>query len=360
MAMDQTTRSSPFAGRNLLLLVISTLLAAAGAETLLRLTMDPSDLYSSFPNRPALNQWRNEVQFWERYKDTESPVFGSYDAVLGWDNLSGGDRVRGTVSPSSKALRIVAIGDSFVWGNDVEEDENFSAVLNTRFPGLEVLNMGVPGYGIDQAYLKYQYHGAALEPEVVLFGVYVSDYERASVAFTAFSKPRFVTSAAGITLENQPVPSPMQELERITVAMADRSYGLELLRNSWRRLTTPSAQDDRFFDQTDPLISHIFDTLRRSLSPTQKLLILHIPRGESFLEPEPFDEAMQQRLLAIYESLQLPYIDLSEAYRAEAGLENAAEKYYVVRPSGSPGHLNPAGHARAAELIARHLGLAEG
>jgi lysophospholipase L1-like esterase len=360
MTMQETIRSRPLAGKNLLLVVISTLLAVAGVETLLRLTMDKSDLYSSFPNRPALNQWRNEVQFWERYEDAESPNFGSYDALLGWDSLSGGDRIRGTISPPSEAIRIVAIGDSFVWGNEVQPDENFSAVLNTRFPRLEVLNMGVPGYGIDQAYLKYLYHGSALKPDVVLFGVYVSDYERASVAFTAFSKPRFVTSAAGITLENQPVPTPIQELERIGVALAGRSYLLELLKNSWRRFTTSATQDDRFFDQTDPLISHIFESLRRSLSPTQRLLVLHIPRGESFLEPEPSDEAMQQRLLAIYKSLQLPYIDLSAAFQAEAGLENAAEKYYVVRPNGSIGHLNPAGHARAAELIARHLGLGEG
>lgn len=359
MTMEETTRSSSLTPKNLLLLAISTLLTLVAVESLLRLTMDPSDLYSRFPSQPSFNQWRNEVQFWESYANEESPNFGSWDALLGWDNLSGGDRVRGSISPSAEATRIVAIGDSFVWGNEVEKDENFSAILNKKYPDLEVLNMGVPGYGIDQAYLKYHYHGSALKPDVVLFGVYVSDYERASMAFTAFSKPRFVASTAGITLKNQPVPMPAQELERIGVALAGRSYLLELLKNSWRRLTSSAAQDARFFDQTDLSISHIFETLRRSFSPTQRLLILHIPRGESFLEPEPFDEAMQQRLYGIYRSLQLPYIDLSEAFLTEAGAGSAAETYYVVRLNGSIGHLNPEGHAQAAKLIARALGLPE-
>ncbi|MFV2089672.1 MAG: SGNH/GDSL hydrolase family protein [Pseudomonadales bacterium] len=356
--MEPAIRSKAATARNLLLVAISTALTLASVEILMRLTLDPSDLYSSFHNRPDLNQWRNEVQFWERYHDAPSADFGSYDPLLGWDNLSGGDRIRGGLEElDTTGLRILAVGDSFVWGNEVAADETFSSVLNARFSDLQVLNMGVPGYGIDQAYLKYLHYGSPLAPDVILFGVYVSDYERASVAFSTYSKPRFKAIGDQFVLENQPVAAPDLELDRIGAALEGRWYLVEFIHNAWRRLATGADQDRRFFDQTDRIIAHILGSLQRSLSPDQKLLVVHIPRGESFTETEPFFDEMHRSLLAIYASLGLDYIDLFQAYRVRLSAAEAAARYYVQRPSGSVGHLSAAGHARVAELIAEHLGI---
>src|SRR5262245_2842209 len=46
--------------------------------------------------------------------------------------------------------RILLVGDSFVFGWGVEEDETFAAEIERRLPDSEAVAMGVAGYGTDQ------------------------------------------------------------------------------------------------------------------------------------------------------------------------------------------------------------------
>jgi len=349
--------SAAQAVRSLSLILTSILLTLALLEGLMRLTMVPADLYDSFPTRPRLNQWHNEVRFWQRYHQAPPADFSSHDPVLGWDSANGGIRVRTSARPSaqsSEALMAIALGDSFVFGNDVGADENFSALLD-RHPRLQVLNMGVPGYGIDQSYLKYQHRGSAYAPDIVLFGIYVADYERSTVAFTAFAKPLFVEREADIVLGNQPVPDPLSELQRIDSLLAGRWYLAEFLENLLQRIDT--AGKTRFFDGADRVVSHILQTLAGSMGPGQRLIVIHIPSGESFAGIDPVHQEMHRRLLALYEVLDIDHIDLFSAFAADTPALEVVDRYYVRRPSGSVGHLNPAGHRRVAGLIAEKLGL---
>ena len=51
------------------------------------------------------------------------------------------------------ASRILFLGDSFVWGYDVEQSERFTERLRTGFPDWPIYNLGISGYGTDQAFL---------------------------------------------------------------------------------------------------------------------------------------------------------------------------------------------------------------
>ncbi|MCW8137949.1 MAG: hypothetical protein KIT58_03500 [Planctomycetota bacterium] len=62
------------------------------------------------------------------------------------------------------ARRIVALGDSFTWGQSVEEEETFPARLEAR--GVEVPDLGVIGYGPGQMLLRLRRDGLPLEPDV--------------------------------------------------------------------------------------------------------------------------------------------------------------------------------------------------
>ena len=42
------------------------------------------------------------------------------------------------------------VGDSFVWGYDVEASERFTELLRDEFPGIRIVNAGVNAYGTDQ------------------------------------------------------------------------------------------------------------------------------------------------------------------------------------------------------------------
>jgi hypothetical protein len=83
-------------------------------------------------------------------------------------------------------------------------------------PGLEVLNFGVPGYGLDQAYLRYLRDGRQFHPLIVIIGIYADDVNRGMSVWHPFmtgeygipsTKPRF-RLADSLMLERNPLWSP--------------------------------------------------------------------------------------------------------------------------------------------------------
>jgi hypothetical protein len=334
---------------NALLLIVSVLITFAAVEAFLRFGLSPERLVPNAPETPALNERRNALRFYARQL-TRSGSSG-HDRWLGWDAGDPSTRVRGRKviePPTQNQRRVIALGDSFTWGNEVAAEENFAYLLDQADNGLEVLNMGVPGYGIDQMVLKYERHGAVLAPDLLVLGIYVSDYERSTVAFTAGPKPLFQPLGDQLLLTNSPVPAPAVAMAQIEASLQGQLFLDAFVRN---RLPQARQSADEFFDAADALVAGLLRRLRDGLDEDQRLLILHIPRGESFMDPDPFHQEMSTRLKAIYRKLGLAVVDLGEAFSAAAPSEEIPERFYRVRESGSVGHLNPAGHVAAAEAL---------
>jgi lysophospholipase L1-like esterase len=106
------------------------------------------------------------------------------------------------------ALRIVALGDSFTFGQCVGDDESFPAQLERLIAPGEVLNLAVHGYGHDQMLLRLRRDGLPYRPDLVLLGFFNPDIERNQLHFRDYAKPRFRLSSGRLVLENVPVPSP--------------------------------------------------------------------------------------------------------------------------------------------------------
>ena len=65
--------------------------------------------------------------------------------------------------------RVAIVGDSFTFGLGVPFESSWGAQLeNSMTNTVEVLNFGVNGYGIDQAYLRYTRDAKPLHPEMVI------------------------------------------------------------------------------------------------------------------------------------------------------------------------------------------------
>ncbi len=334
---------------NTLLLTASLLATLAAAELLLRFGMSPERLIPNAPETPALNERRNALRFYTRQQERTS--FGGHDRWLGWDAGDPHTRVRGRNSiaaPRDDLMRVLALGDSFTWGNEVNADENFAHLLDAADNGLEVLNMGVPGYGIDQMVLKYERFGTRLEPDLILLGIYTSDYERSTVAFTAAAKPMFQVVGDALVLTNSPVPAPAVAVEQIHQSLGNRLYLKTFVEN---RLPGARQDETTFFDASDQLISRLLQRLQDTLTDDQRLLIVHIPRGESFSRPDPFHQEMSARLKGIYERAGLEVLDVGAVLTRHYPPEEVASRFYRVRESGSVGHLNPAGHAAVADAL---------
>lgn len=149
-----------------------------------------------------------------------------YDTLLGWklkpmlNNVSVGNwkvssnafACRGKDTLRVGAPKWLFIGDSFTFGECVNDTENFAAYLRQYFPVVDILNMAVHGYGHDQQYLRFKRDGLALQPSVVVFGFVNDDVPRNSLSFRDYAKPFFVLKNNGLSLQNVPVPKP-EELQ---------------------------------------------------------------------------------------------------------------------------------------------------
>jgi len=83
--------------------------------------------------------------------------------------------------------RVAVLGDSFVWGYDVEANERFTNLIKNY----EVLNWGVSGYSTDQEYLLYKELAPIYKPDITVV-VYHTDDKRSNsikTIFGGYSKP---------------------------------------------------------------------------------------------------------------------------------------------------------------------------
>lgn len=116
-------------------------------------------------------------------------------------------------APPAGKRRLIAVGDSFTHGDGVTNDETWVARLGALRGDVEAVNLGVPGYGTDQAVLRWRRDGAPLRADLVVLGIWPENIGRNLSLVRYFlqpaggfgSKPRFVAGAQGITVVNQPV-----------------------------------------------------------------------------------------------------------------------------------------------------------
>jgi len=64
---------------------------------------------------------------------------------------------------------LVVLGDSFAWGFGVEDEQMFTRIVERESdPPVELVNLGVSGYGTDQQYLLWLELGQRFQPDRVL------------------------------------------------------------------------------------------------------------------------------------------------------------------------------------------------
>ena len=164
---------------------------------------------------------------------SEVAALFEYDELLGWKlkpNSTGfmsNPEFNVTINISQKGLRdkdypynktgnkkrIIVLGDSFTLGVGVEEDERFTEVLEDKLlENVDVINMGVSGYGTDQELLFLEKEGFNYNPDIVLVAFYIgNDVSDNMHSFMPqakpYPKPMFVLSEDNeLKLTNVPVP----------------------------------------------------------------------------------------------------------------------------------------------------------
>jgi len=149
--------------------------------------------------------------------------------------------------------RVLAFGDSFTFGSGIADGATFTDVAEARLDGVEILNLGVPGYGLDQILLSFLALGAAWQPDdvVVFLNSHVAGRHLTGiVADGAVHVPADLTAVAfdgerpTDTLYVEPSDprwrSERSWLERHSYALAFLSYRLQL--RAFQERAAPDAE----------------------------------------------------------------------------------------------------------------------
>jgi hypothetical protein len=106
--------------------------------------------------------------------------------------------------------RILILGDSFTFGDQVSDNETYPFYLQQILPNTEIINFGIPGYGHDQMLIYLQEEGVQYKPDIVILGFITADISRNMLTFRDYAKPKFNTVNGRLTVVNSPVPSPQE------------------------------------------------------------------------------------------------------------------------------------------------------
>lgn len=137
------------------------------------------------------------------------------------------------LTPPAGVLRIALFGDSFTHAAEVRYEHSWGYFLQEELTRLgqpaEVINFGVNGYGMDQAFLRWQDLGQPYQPQVVIFGLQMENVQRNVNLLRAiyhtrtslpFSKPRFILQQGRLVPINLPALPPA-ELPTLIAHFAD-------------------------------------------------------------------------------------------------------------------------------------------
>ena len=380
---------------------VSALFVLASAEAAIRV-LGSNDEDGNFqfggrrlrPYRMPLKRVASAV---ERYKQSRNTMI-VYDAEVGWRPRPGGrneesihnasglrveaaDRMFDR-QPKPGTVRIALFGDSFVYGSEVTYSDTWAfgvaRLLEASGTTVEVLNFGVPGYGTDQAYLRWNQSGAEYMPNVVVFGLQLENMHRnvnlfrpfyIPVVDLPFSKPRFIDRQGRWELINRPAAPPdelpklIERFERWEWHQHEEFFKPDRYEPKWwlhSRLlgfavpaflerTGSARRDDELTPEKQNLTFRILSEFAKAVeSRGGRFVVVHLPTRSD--------------LESLSSNGELPLPGFLERVRERFGLIDPADDLIrrandvsmaaLFRPGG---HYTAAGNAVVADGLARHI-----
>jgi hypothetical protein len=300
-------------------------------------------------------------------------------------------------------FRILALGDSFVEGYTVPQDQTVTQVLESAVsrPGCpaEVLNAGHAAYSTDQEYLFYRDEGVKYAPQVVLVFFYYNDI-LANTAANYFGSPKPLLERQDETmrLTNDPVPRPAPPDPRVkgvrapprtlkgSVALewvrdrlargSPRAYNALARLRLWEPLggdTVEKGEQLRVYksrrgqpeiEEAWTLTADILHALfRESRANGSQFAVVYVPSRMEVsdrdweltklsygLDERVWDRGLvARRVQEIGREGGFPVLDLTPALREATG-RLVGEPYLLY-----DGHWNARGHRAAADAVASYL-----
>lgn len=261
--------------------------------------------------------------------------------------------------PTVSGDRLITVsGDSFPMGLVVEPEETFPNQLEKLLPGREVYNMGIQGFGPDQALIMFKRYAVPLKPSHTILSLYPSN------DFNDLVKNRLFDADPSSGKLKTIHPNPIEEvvpLFRLPAMLRLVASGHFLPAETEAQLSDILFNDkeaDDFDDGNEDqksqalmrLIIREFKAVAMANSITLSAVVVPSYRELDRVRSGMTRSGRDTTALAICHDEGVPVVDLYPAFQRWTG-----NPLYSV----SDKHLSAAGHAEAARIISEVLPLSK-
>lgn len=263
-----------------------------------------------------------------------------------------GNGVTGAVTGGVGADPIVlAVGDSYTYGEEVADDETWPAFLQTKL-ARPVVNGGVSGFGFDQIVLRAEAMAPQIKPGVIVAAFIADDIRRTEMRrMWGAEKPYFVLENGKAVAKNVPVPPRPDPKSTLSI---------------WQRTLGHSYLFDFMLRRLDLLYDWFGDHIRVhpagsgeriACALTERLAVLQKQSNAKVLLVALYDPVVWQDAKFAAEQQHLTQTLLGCADKQGVAIldtfadlrKNGASKLYKLW------HMNAAGNKLVAELVANAL-----
>ena len=263
-------------------------------------------------------------------------------------------------------FKLLVLGDSYTAGDGVCNEDRFTDLLAKQFD-LEVINLAVNGYGVDQQVLVYETYKDQIDHDAVLFIPHLDDFFRnmksaregknRSGESIEIPKPYFELVNGELALRNQPVPrernvtqssqaangtavdSSLNSLKNKTKHLVNRLAGKQLVGNvSYPELNDINSKE---WALGKALIAKLVE-----LTGDKPLVMAVFPDNYvlSQNEPQYYHQAFKS-----FESDRVSYLNLQEGLYT--GFKSTQTDFFLPLC----GHYTPYAHTTVANVLSESL-----
>lgn len=286
-----------------------------------------------------------------------SPIYKSQDGlyIYNRDGIRCDDIL--TEFPEKNKLRIAIFGDSYAHGDEVRIENTIGKYLQNIFNDLnietEILNFAVSGYGMDQAFLRWELIKEKFKPDIVILGVQFENVKRHvnllrpfyyHITEIPYSKPRFVISENKLQLIENPIKnvtktdSIIENFDRWEFSSSEGIYNKENYESNLFYLSNSisfvSSAISQIFNEIDyynansdgyKITYKIIEKFGKSVKSENGIFIpLHLPVMNDF-------DFVTQNFLDLFYNKKFIYDDLFSSLKLEY---NFVEPYEVLNEWG--------------------------
>ncbi len=229
--------------------------------------------------------------------------------------------------------RVMALGDSFVFGWGVENAEVFTEVLEDRWlKNAEVWNLGVSGYSVDQMTARLKKDGLPYAPDVVMMEI-LGEPTSSDGNFIFRNGRLYFSETAEFVF-----------FQKAAAYLERRSYVCAALGLALRKQLSARPSESAYAEAPPDGYELVDEFLALARQNSFIPVLFYVPVKHDFMRPGPALLEQKARFLNYCREKQAACLDLEEPLRR--ALKSGKPPYFKLDD-----HWNRAGHEAAALAV---------